>query len=73
VAAPGDADSGSSSGKRPKEDVLTILRRVGAPGEAIRALDAELGDPVDVEEAANLLLRYGITIDWATSRMGGSP
>jgi hypothetical protein len=53
--------------------VIAILRRVGAPEEAIQALDTELGDPVDVEEAQNLLLRYGITVDWATSRMGGSP
>jgi len=73
VTRPGDPDAQSSSGKRRKADVIAILRRVGAPEEAIRALDTELGDPVDVEEAQNLLLRYGITVDWATSRMGGSP
>jgi hypothetical protein len=73
VTGPGDADSQSGGEKRRKADVIEVLRRVGAPEEAIRALDAELGDPLDMEEAANLLLRYGITIDWATSRMGGSP
>jgi len=53
--------------------VLATLRRMGAPEEALRAVDAEFGDQVDLNEAVNLLLRYGVTRDWAVSRMGGSP
>jgi hypothetical protein len=58
---------------RSKDELLASLRRVNAPDEVIRAFDAEFGDQVDRNEAANFLLRYGMTLDWATSRMGGSP
>jgi hypothetical protein len=64
---------GHERADRPKEDVLATLRRMGAPEEALRAVDAEFGDQVDLNEAVNLLLRYGVTRDWAVSRMGGSP
>jgi hypothetical protein len=56
-----------------KEEVLATLRHVGAPEEALRAVDAEFGDLIELNELSNLLLRYGITLDWAISRMGGSP
>jgi len=39
----------------------------------LRAFDAEFDEQVGLDEAANFLLRDGITLDWATSRMGGSP
>ena len=56
-----------------KEDVLAVLRRVGAPEEAVTAVETELGDPVTVNEAANVLLRYGITHDSIMTWMGSSP
>jgi len=58
---------------RSKEDVLAVLRRVGAPEEAVTAVETELGDPVTVNEAANVLLRYGITHDSIMTWMGSSP
>jgi len=58
---------------RSKEELLATLRRVSAPDEVLRAFDAEFDEQVGLDEAANFLLRDGITLDWATSRMGGSP
>jgi uncharacterized membrane protein YebE (DUF533 family) len=56
-----------------KKDVLAMLRRAGVGEETIRALDAELDDPVDRERVASLAGRYGITLDQLIDRMGGSP
>jgi hypothetical protein len=56
-----------------KEEILTVLRRAGAPPETLDALDAELPDPVSRTDAANILGRYGITLDSVISAMGGSP
>jgi len=50
-----------------------VLRRTGVPQETIKALDAVLDDPVDVDRDANLLASYGITRGHLTDRMGGSP
>jgi hypothetical protein len=58
---------------RDKQDLLATLRRLGVGEETIRALDAELDDPADVEQAANVAARYGITLDRLIDRMGGSP
>jgi hypothetical protein len=58
---------------RRKEDILAILRRACVPDERLKAVGAVLPDPVDVTDAENLLLRYGITLDSLISRMGGSP
>jgi len=58
---------------RRKADVLEVLRRAGVPEETIRALDAELDDPVDVGRDANLLARHGVTLGLLVDRMGGSP
>jgi hypothetical protein len=58
---------------RQKADVLEVLRRAGVPEETIRALDAALDDPVDVQRDANLLARHGVTLGLLTDRMGGSP
>ena len=58
---------------RRKADVLEVLRRAGVPEETIRALDAELEDPVDVQRDANLLARHGVTLGLLVDRMGGSP
>jgi hypothetical protein len=58
---------------RRKEDILAILRRACVPDETLKAVDAALPDPIHVTDAANLLLRHGITRDSLISRMGGSP
>ena len=58
---------------RDKKDVLAILRRAGVPEETIKALDAELDDPVDLERAANVAGRHGITRNRLIDRMVGSP
>jgi hypothetical protein len=56
-----------------KKDLLAVLLRAGVPEETMRALDAELPDPVGLTDAANILGRYGITLDSVISAMGGSP
>ena len=58
---------------RSKAEVLAVLRRAGVPEATVEALDAQLLDPVDVDRDANLLLRYGLTVDFLIDRMGGSP
>jgi hypothetical protein len=58
---------------RVKADVLVVLRHAGISEETIEALDAALEDPVDLNRDSNLLARHGITYDWLTDRMGGSP
>jgi hypothetical protein len=58
---------------RPKAEVLAVLRRAGTPEETIRALDAVLDDPVDIERDLSLLAHHGITRGRLTDAMGGSP
>jgi hypothetical protein len=58
---------------RSKAEVLAVLRRAGVSEQTIDELDARLPDPVDVRRDAGVLLRYGITVDRITDRMGGSP
>ena len=55
-----------------KAEVLAVLRRAGVPEQTIKELDAALDDPVDVDREANLLARYGLTLDRLVDRMGGS-
>ena len=56
-----------------KADALAVLRRTGTSEETIEALDAALGDPVDLDRDAELLARHGITREHLVERMGGSP
>ena len=56
-----------------KKDLLAVLLRAGVPEQTMRALDADLPDPVGITDAANILGRYGITLDSVISAMGGSP
>jgi hypothetical protein len=55
-----------------RQDVVDVLRAAGLP-EVAEEVGRSLPDPVDVERAAQLLYRYGITKDVLISRMGGSP
>jgi hypothetical protein len=54
-----------------RQHVLDVLRRAGLVEEA-EQLAASLPDTIDSEEAAELLMPYGITKDELVSRMGGS-
>jgi hypothetical protein len=58
---------------RRKADVLLVLRRAGVSEETLGAVDAELDDPVNINDLLNFLGRYGITRDSVVSWMGGSP
>jgi hypothetical protein len=55
-----------------RADLVKRLRRLGfeKAGEEAERL---LPDPVDIDEAARVLMPYGVTRDELVSRMGGSP
>jgi hypothetical protein len=56
-----------------KSEVLRVLRRVAIPEATIAEIGTKLSDPVDLDEAAAELQRYGVTRDELISRLGGSP
>jgi hypothetical protein len=56
-----------------KETGLAVLRRAGFASKVIDELASQLPDPIDLDRDASLLLRYGITREVLTDRMGGSP
>jgi hypothetical protein len=58
---------------RSKSELLRVLRRLGVPETTISAIDTQLPDPVDMDEAGALLQSYGLTRDEVISRLGGSP
>ena len=55
-----------------RQHVVDILRTAQLPEVADEA-DRTLPDPIDYDDAANFLGRYGITKDELISRVGGSP
>jgi hypothetical protein len=55
-----------------RQDLVDTLRRAGFAEVAEEALRI-LPDPVDSEDAAEVLQAYGITQDEVISQMGGSP
>ena len=55
-----------------REHVVGILRMAALPDLAEEA-HRVLSDPVEYNDAARFLFRYGITKDDLISRMGGSP
>jgi hypothetical protein len=55
-----------------RHELVAVLRRAGLPEIADEA-NRSLPDEVDLEDAAEFGMRYGITRDWLISRMGGSP
>jgi hypothetical protein len=55
-----------------RQDVVDMLRRTGLPELAEEALRV-LPDPVDLDFVAEVLQRYGVTMDDLIDRMGGSP
>jgi hypothetical protein len=54
-----------------RQHVIDVLRRAGFVDEA-EQVASSLPDPVDIEQAAQILQPYGITKDELVSRMGGS-
>jgi hypothetical protein len=56
-----------------KAELLRVLGRFGLPEETMAQIAAQLPDPVNLNEAAQLLQRYGLTRDALISRLGGSP
>jgi hypothetical protein len=55
-----------------RHHVVDILRKAGLPDVATDA-DQLLPDPIDYDDAAAFLARYGISKDELISRVGGSP
>ena len=57
----------------PKETAIAVLRKAGFSEEVINELASKLPDPIDVDRDSSLLLRYGVTMETLTDRLGGSP
>ena len=55
-----------------KQELVDALRRTGFP-EVADEFQRVLPDPVDLDQAAQVADRYGITKSELISRMGGSP
>jgi hypothetical protein len=58
---------------RTKAELREVLRRIGVAPETISEIESKLPDSFDIYEAGGLLQSYGITLDEAISRLGGSP
>jgi hypothetical protein len=56
-----------------RENVDSVLKRVGMPKDRREAILAEIHFPVDLNELASFLAQFGITHDALINRMGGSP
>jgi hypothetical protein len=59
--------------RKRKEDIIGILRRAGFSPEVIDEVASQLPDVVDLDQHSSLFLRYGITIETLTDRLGASP
>jgi hypothetical protein len=55
-----------------RAEAAAMLVRAGLPDLATKA-EAELPDPVDIDELGRFGERNGLTRDFLISRMGGSP
>jgi hypothetical protein len=56
-----------------KAELRRVLARLGLPEVTVAQIAAQLPDPVDLDEAGQLLQTYGLTRDAVISRLGGSP
>jgi hypothetical protein len=56
-----------------KAEGARVLQRVGIPSERIDEIMSELSDPFDLDGAAPLLERFGVTHDRLMDSLGGSP
>jgi len=71
--APEKGPTRPTSATLAKQDFLRVLHRAHIPEETIKAVDAQLHDPVDQERDGLFLVRHGLDRDQLVSRMGGSP
>jgi hypothetical protein len=55
-----------------KTEIVAVLRRAGLQDAADEA-NRSLPEKVDVEDVVQFGARFGITREWLTERMGGSP
>ena len=55
-----------------RQEVIAVLTRAGLPDLAAK-VEAELPDPVEMDELESFGRRHGVSRDWLISRMGGSP
>jgi hypothetical protein len=55
-----------------KAKVVDTLRRAGYTPELIDEVASQLPDPVDLDQSASLLARYGITRGQLMDRLGGT-
>jgi hypothetical protein len=55
-----------------KEQVLALMRRLGMHDKLARA-ERELPDVIDLTTDQDRLAAFGLGVDEATDRMGGSP
>jgi hypothetical protein len=58
---------------RQKKAIVAALRRAGFSRDVIAELASQLPDEVDLDQHSALFLRYGITMETLTDRMGASP
>jgi len=54
-----------------RQEIVGVLRRAGLSDLATEA--ASLPDPVSSEEIAEFCKAHGLSVEWLTNRMGGSP
>lgn len=54
-----------------KADILALMRRLGL-GDEVGDADRALPDEVDLGRDEGLLLKYGLDVDRAVDRLGGS-
>ena len=52
---------------------MDAVRRARYPQAVIDEIERQLPDPVDYDRDQTLLLRYGITFDELSDRLGASP
>jgi hypothetical protein len=55
-----------------KADAVKVLEHAGIPATVINEVLEELPDPIDLDRAATVFLRHGLTRDELTSRLGAS-
>jgi hypothetical protein len=56
----------------PRQEIVDVLRKAGMLDAADR-VESALPDPLNCDDAVELLSPYGITKDFLISRLGGSP
>ena len=58
---------------RTKQQIMSLLRRLGNENNEVDEAERLLPDPVDLDRDADLLRKLGLTVDSAVNELGGSP